>query len=175
MTDVGHRGELRLLDRVEQREADLDPAVAERPHRSDDDRVGAARAEVAELARPRRGPAAATIPASLDQPEQAAALQIGADDAGDAERPVRLVLERDDRDGDRRAGAADDLDGELRAGGRDGQDQRRRGRRRSGGASRSFAKGVGVRGEALPGTAAGDVRPVVEAARVNPGVPAVGL
>ena len=44
---VGHRGELRLLDRVDQREAHLDAAVGQRPHRPDDDGVGAARAPVA--------------------------------------------------------------------------------------------------------------------------------
>ena len=56
---VGHRGQLRLLDRVDQREAHLDAAVGQRAHRPDHDGVGAARAEIAELARPRRGSAAA--------------------------------------------------------------------------------------------------------------------
>ena len=71
--------------------------------------------------RPRHDPGVAHLP------EEAASLQIGGDDAGDAERPGRLVLERDDRDGDRGAGAADDFDGELRARRRDGQDHEREG------------------------------------------------
>ena len=43
------------------------------------------------------------------------------DDAGDPEGPAAFVPERNDRDGDRRAGTADDFDGELRVRGRGGQ------------------------------------------------------
>ncbi len=122
--DVGHRRQLRLLDGVDEREAHFHAAVAQRPHRPDHDGIRAARAEVGELhvlgaARPRHDAGIAHLP------EEAAPLQIGGDDAGDAERPGRLVLERDDRDRDRRAGAADDFDGELRARRRDEQDKER--------------------------------------------------
>ena len=103
-----------LLDGVDEREAHFHAAVLERPHRPDDDGVRAARTEVAHLhvlgaGRTRHDAGIAHLP------EEAASREIGGDDAGDAERPGRLVLERDDRDGDRRAGPADDFDGELRA------------------------------------------------------------
>ena len=111
---VGHRRQLRLPHRVDERELDLDPAVALRTHRADHHRVGAARAkvrgaDVLGAIRPRRDAG------GIDHPEEAAAGQVGADDAGDAERKRGLVVERHDRDRDRRAGAADDLDGELGA------------------------------------------------------------
>ena len=124
--DVRHRGELHLLHGVEQREAHVHATVGRRAHRPDHDGVGAARAKIAEphvlgARRPRHDPGVAHLP------EETASLQIGRDDARDAERPGGLVLERDDRDGNRGAAAADDLDGELRARGRDGQHHEREG------------------------------------------------
>ena len=56
---VGHRGELRLLDRVEQREADLDPPVAERTHRRRPRRRRRRARGSRRTSRPRRGSAAA--------------------------------------------------------------------------------------------------------------------
>ena len=114
------------LDRVEEREPHLHAAVGLGAHRPDDDGIRAARAKLGELhvlgaTRPRHDAGVAHLP------EEAASLQIGGDDAGDAERPGRLVLERNDRDGDRGAGSADDFDGELRARRRGGQDHEREG------------------------------------------------
>ena len=65
--DVGHRGELRLLDGVDEREADFHAAVLKRPHRPDHDGVRAARAEVGHLhvlgaARPRHDAGVAHLP-----------------------------------------------------------------------------------------------------------------
>src|SRR2546429_137315 len=59
----------------------------------------------------------------IHQLEEAGALQIGADDAGDAERIAVLVLEGHDRDRDRGAGAADDLDRQLGMGRKNGQER----------------------------------------------------
>ena len=103
----------RLLDHVDQLEAHLDAAVGLRAHRADDDRIGAAGAPVggAHVLRARGTRHAGVV----DEAEQARALQVRTDDAGDAEREACLALERDDRNGNRRARAADDLDGELRA------------------------------------------------------------
>ena len=53
------------------------------------------------------------------------AREVGADDARDAERPVRFAVERDDGDRYRGARAADDLDRQLRV--RDLRPERRKG------------------------------------------------
>ena len=122
--DVIHRRQLRLPHRIDQRELDLGAVFAQRPHRSHHHRVSAARAKIRRshvlgADRPRRN---AGI---VHQPEETAARQIAADDARNAERPVGFVLERDNGDRNRGAGAADDLDVELRARGGDREKRER--------------------------------------------------
>jgi hypothetical protein len=123
---VRHRRQRRCLDDVEEREPHLYAPVGLWAHRSDHDGIRPTRPKLGKLhvlgaTGPGHDPGVAHLP------EEAASLQIGGDDAGDAERPGRFVLEWNDRDGDRGAGSADDFDGELRARRRDGKDHEREG------------------------------------------------
>ena len=111
---VRHRRQQRLLDDVDQREANFDAAIAERPHRSDDDGVGLAGAPHGGLD-VLRAVGARRDAVAVDEANQARAREIGPDDAADAERVVALVLERNDRERQRCARAADDLDRQLGA------------------------------------------------------------
>ena len=122
--DVAHRREDGLLHDVDERETDLDPAIRERPQRTDDDRVRVAGAprrglDILRAERPR------CDGGGVDQPEQPRAGEVGADDAADAERIVAFVFERDEGDGNGRARAADDLDRQLRLRRRDVKQRKR--------------------------------------------------
>ena len=88
--DVRSAGELRLLDRVDQKETHFDPAVGLRSQATDNYGVGAARGPVAEahVLRARR----ARIDAGrIDQLEQAAAPQVRGDDLGQRVRVVAFT------------------------------------------------------------------------------------
>ena len=107
-----HRHQCRLLHDVDQREADLDAAISDGSHRPDDDGVGVARAPHGGLHvfRARR-PGHDAV--RIDETKHPRSREVGADDARDAERPVRFAVERDDGDRYRGARAADDLDRQL--------------------------------------------------------------
>ena len=111
---VGESRQQRLLDDIEQEKPHFDPAVGQRRHAADDDRVGAARRPVAVAhvfgaRRPR------IDAARIDELEQAAARKIVAHDLRDAQRIGALVGEGHDGDRNGRRAATHDLDGELRA------------------------------------------------------------
>src|SRR5438552_8910769 len=109
---IGKSGELDLLRRIEQGEPHLDPAIRLRDHGSHDDGVRATRGPIAKphvfwSRRTRRDAR------RIDEPEQPAPREVGANDAGYA-RGIRLLAgEWHDRDRDHRRAASDDIDGEL--------------------------------------------------------------
>jgi hypothetical protein len=105
---VAEACQLGLLDRVQQAEADVQTAVELRDDAADHQRVGTQGAPVCiayfgEVVGLRRNGA------WVDELEQAAALQVSADDLGQFLCLATLVGERYDRDRDRVGGAADDL------------------------------------------------------------------